>query len=167
MPRKQPPRSGTARNVQPVQHDPYRAQRKTGESIVCDQCGVVCHDGRWYWGTPPVGNDAGGLCPACQRIRDRYPAGTLRLHGLPERYRDEVLGLVRNAEEREKAEHPLERLMEVEDGGDGVVVTTTGTHLARSIASALKRRFHGGIAIRYVEGETLVRVDWTGPAPAE
>ena len=69
--------------------------------------------------------------------------------------------MIRNTEKLEKGEHPLERLIEIANEEDSLVVTTTGMHLARRIASALKRRFHGGVAIRYPEGESLVRVDWS------
>jgi len=161
MPRKPTGRASTTRNVQPKGHDPYRSRRKTGDAMVCDECGVVCHEGRWYWGAPPLGDETGGLCPACQRIRDRYPVGTVRLHGLPDENREEVLGMIRNAEAKEKPEHPLERLIDVEEDGQELVVTTTGMHLARCIAGALRRRFHGGVTVRYPEEECLIRVDWT------
>ncbi|MHC5065845.1 MAG: BCAM0308 family protein, partial [Planctomycetota bacterium] len=65
------------RNVQPKEHDPYHAHRKSDEAMVCDDCGVVFHGGKWYWGTAPLCNEKGGRCPACQRIHDRYPAGTI------------------------------------------------------------------------------------------
>jgi hypothetical protein len=150
------------RNVQPKEHDPYRRQHKPRDAIVCDRCGVVLHGGRWYWGAPPLCDEKGGLCPACQRIRDRYPAGTIRLARIPEKYREEILRMIHNTEKREKGEHPLERLMGIEQGEGGVVVvTTTGMHLARCIASALQRRFHRGVAIHYAQGESLVHVDWT------
>jgi len=128
--------------------------------MVCEDCDVVFHHGQWYWGAPPLCDEKGGLCPACQRIRDRYPAGTIRLHRLPEKYRDEVLAMIHNAEEREKREHPLERLMDIEDKGEELVVTTTGIHLARCIAGDLRRRFHGGVEVRYPKEEQFIQVDW-------
>ncbi|MCA8942396.1 MAG: ATPase [Planctomycetes bacterium] len=148
------------RNVQPHAHDSYRHDRKTKHAIVCDECGVVFHGGRWYWGAPPLGDEEGGLCPACARIRDGYPAGSIELKDVPDTLRDEVLRMIRNVEDQEKDEHPLERLMEVEERDGMLVATTTGTHLPRCIAGALRRRFHDGVAIRYPDGEGLVRVMW-------
>lgn len=149
------------RMVQPKQHDPYARRKKAANAQVCDQCGVVFHAGRWYWGAPPLTDVKDGLCPACERIRDRYPAGTIRLPEAFMAQRDEVLGMIKNAEEAEKAEHALERLMDIEDGPDGgLVVTTTGIHLARAIANKLDRRFHRKARIRYVEEQALIHVDW-------
>lgn len=163
MQRKSVPRTGTARNVQPHRHDPYERRVKSSDALVCGECGVVCHGGRWYWGTAPLCDEQATTCPACERIRDRYPAGRVQLRGLPAEDRDAVLQLVRNIEAREKQEHPLERLIEVshEEGGD-VLVTTTGMHLARCIAAALRRRSHGRVEIHYAEGENLVRIEYRG-----
>jgi len=163
---RQRPRGGSQRRgrppqmTQPKHHDTYARKAKPENTRVCDQCGVVYHAGRWYWGEPPQADVIGGLCPACERIRDRYPAGTIRL---PEDFlaqRDEVLNLIRNAEQAEKAEHPLERLMGVEDEGGGLVVTTTGIHLARAITSKLERRFHKEARIHYPEEQNLIQVSW-------
>lgn len=156
-------RKPTARNVQPKAHDPYRIRAKTKDALVCTECNVVYHGGRWYWGAPPLCDEQSCVCPACQRIQDRYPAGTIRLQSLPAKHRDEILAMIRNTAERERQEHPLERLIDIEsEGQDGqdLVVTTTGIHLARCIAGDLRRRFHGGVKVRYPEEESLIQVDW-------
>jgi len=162
MAHQRKPRGPDARNVQPKNHDPYRRRRKSAEATICDGCGLVCHGGRWYRGAPPLGNDHSGLCPACERIRDRDPAGTVRLAGLPDSRRGEIVGLIRNVAEREAHEHPLERLIELQDEPGALLVTTTGAHVARCIGSALRRRFHGGVRVRYVEQDSHVQVDWVG-----
>ena len=157
---KTTPRTGPARNVQPHEHDPYRRQRKTKDAIICDGCGVVFHGGRWYRGAPPIGDERGGVCPACQRIRDRYPAGIIHLIGAPEELRDELVQMMRKVDHRERDEHPLERLIEIKDENGTLTATTTGMHLARRIAGALHRRFRQGVTIRYLDGDDLVRVSW-------
>lgn len=150
-----------ARDVKPRHHDTYAAKAKMAKALVCDDCGVVFHGGRWYWGAPPLTEVRAGTCPACQRIRDRYPAGTIRL---PEKFleqREEIMGMIRNAEQNERAEHPLERVMSIEDEpSGGLVITTTGVHLARAITSKLERRFHRQARIRYPKEEMLMRVYW-------
>jgi NMD protein affecting ribosome stability and mRNA decay len=128
--------------------------------MVCDDCGVVQHGGKWYWGAPPLAEVKSGRCPACQRIRDRYPAGTIHLHRAFLEHREEILQLIRNVEQHEKAEHPLERLMEVEESDGRLVITTTGIHIARQIARKLVRRFHKRARVRYADEESLVHVDW-------
>ena len=151
----------TPRTPRPKQHDTYARSRKTSGAIVCGGCGVVSHAGRWSWGAAPGVDASAGLCPACERIRDRYPAGTIRLPPSFLDDREELLALIHNAEEAEKVEHPLERLMGVEDGPDGgLIVTTTGIHVARRIANKLERRFHRPANIRYPPEQNLIFVDW-------
>jgi NMD protein affecting ribosome stability and mRNA decay len=145
--------------VQPREHDTYRKRAKSAEVLRCPDCGVYCHAGRWSWEAPPGADLGSTVCPACRRIKDRYPAGTIRLHGELGELRDELLALFRNLEEQEKAEHPLERLMGIVDTKGGLEVTTTGIHVARCIAGALERRFHGKVRIRYPPEQDLVQVD--------
>lgn len=147
------------RNVQPRHHDSYAREAKMAESQVCDTCGVVYHGGRWYWGAPPLGDVRGGPCPACRRIADRCPVGTLRLPRSFLQQRDEVVHLIRNLERSERDEHPLERVMGIDDDGGGLLVTTTGQHLARRIADRLERRFHSKPRIHYGDENTM-RVEW-------
>lgn len=136
-------------------------KQKPSAAVVCDECKLVHHAGRWFEGAPPVAELSAGLCPACRRVRDHDPAGEITVpEGFLEQ-REEVLGMLRNAESAERAEHPLERLMDLEEGPDGsLVVTTTGMHLARAIANKLERRFHRQARFRYAEEQSFVRVDW-------
>lgn len=75
-------------------------------------------------------------------------------------HRDEVLGLVRNHEERANVEHPLQRILKIEDQAGGVPVTTTDIDLARKIAEALHGAFKGELGFHYNEGENLPQVKW-------
>lgn len=141
-------------------HNVYRERDKSLEITVCTECGALYVDGRWSWEEPP--EQAGQtICPACRRIADRYPAGHLELKGdfLAE-HRAEILNLIRNIESREKAERPLERIMSIEDGPDGVLVTTTGIHVARRIGEALARAYKGDLSYQYAEAEKRIRVFW-------
>ncbi len=65
-----------------------------------------------------------------------------------------------NSEEAEKAEHPLERLIEIELRDDGLILTTTGIHLARRIANKLERRFHKQAKLNYPEEQALLFVEF-------
>jgi len=149
------------RMVQETRHDPYQAKHKLPEPTVCPQCGAVFHDGRWQWLARPAGADE-ELCPACHRIHDGYPAGFVTVEGsFFKQHREELLHLVRNEETRAKAEHPLKRIMQIEDKDDGLLVTTTDIHLARGIGEALHHAYQGELEYHYNERENLLRVVWS------
>jgi hypothetical protein len=50
--------------------------------------------------------------------------------------------------------------MAVEDGADGVLVTTTSVHLARAIGDALADAYKGELEYHYNDAENLLRVNW-------
>src|SRR5271169_4541392 len=143
--------------------DPYQAQQKLREPTACRQCGAVYHHGRWQWRVTPSGAHE-ELCPACRRINDRFPAGTVTLHGdIARQRKDEVIGLARNEEAAEKGEHPLNRIVDIAETDEGLVISTTDIHLPRRIGEALKRALHGQLTTHYDEGGYFVRVDWHPP----
>jgi NMD protein affecting ribosome stability and mRNA decay len=141
-------------------HDAYKSKRKPPEPTRCPDCGAVFSGGRWSWGqaTADAHEEA---CPACRRVHDHFPAGTIELQGqFLAAHRDEVLQLARHREAKEKAEHPLERIMGVEDLGGGLRITTTDTHLARDIGEALYSAYKGELSYHYNKQENLLRVRW-------
>ena len=148
------------RLVQENRHDPYKAKHKLPEPTVCPQCGAVFHDGHWQWGEKPPGAHE-EMCPACHRIQDEFPAGYVTVSGaFFKDHREELLHLARNEEERAKAEHPLKRIMNIENQDDGVLITTTDIHLARGIGEALHHAYQGELEYHYNEQENLLRVVW-------
>lgn len=141
-------------------HDAYKTKKKLPEPTRCSECGALYHDGRWTWGPAPAGAHA-ALCPACQRIRDKFPAGYVHLKGdFAGALRDEIMHLARHREEREKADHALERIMAIQDVPDGILITTTDTHLARDIGEALEGAYKGELSYHYNKAENLLRVEW-------
>lgn len=140
--------------------DPYRIRAKWPEPTACPQCSAVYHRGRWQWGIAPPDADK-HLCPACSRIRDRVPAGQLTLSGeFFATHRDEILHLVRNTETKARAEHPLERIMDVVEQTGRTVVTFTDGHLARGTGAALHRAYQGELDSHYTDEGDLLRVSW-------
>lgn len=142
-------------------HDPYQTRRKLHEPSVCPECSALFQAGRWQWTTTPPDDAQEALCPACQRVRDRVPAGFLILSGeFFEQHRDEILNLIHNKVESEKAQHPLKRMMGIEEQENGVVITFTEIHLPRGVGEALQRAYEGDLDIQYADQTSLLRVYW-------
>jgi hypothetical protein len=149
------------RQIEEQVHDPYKARYKPREPAVCPTCGVVYEHGVWHWKGRPDGAHE-HICPACQRTRDNLPAGYLTLEGeFLAGHREEIMQLVGNEEARAKAEHPMERILAIQQEGSRTVVTTTDLHLARRIGDALRHAYQGALEIKYSPDEYLVRVFWS------
>lgn len=148
------------RLIQEREHDTYKAREKLPEPTVCPDCGAVFHNGRWQWAPRPESAHQ-ERCPACHRIHDKFPAGHVHLTGdFLGQHREDLLHLVKKQGELEGAEHPLERIMGIEDEDGGVYVTTTSIHLARRIGEALHHAYHGDLDFHYNDEEKLLRVHW-------
>jgi hypothetical protein len=140
--------------------DSYKSRGKLPEPTLCPQCGAVFHKGKWQW-LPKPESAHSETCPACHRIHDDFPAGYVRLEGdFLAQHRAEILGLVRHIEQREKAEHPLQRIMGIAEEAGAVLITTTDSHLARGIGEAVGHAYQGELDFQYNTEENLLRVHW-------
>lgn len=142
--------------------DPYLARCKLAEPTACPECDAVFHKGSWKWIPVPDGA-AMHLCPACQRIHDHVPAGVLRLSGdYFFDHKDEILKLIHHTEDREKAQHALERIMSIEKSKDGrqMVINFTGIHLTKGVGAALQHAHHGHFDITFSERDDVVQASW-------
>jgi len=145
---------------QEYRHDAYKAKHKLPEPTLCPQCGAVFREGRWQWAAKPARAHE-EMCPACHRIHDEFPAGFVTISGsFFKEHRDELLQQIKNDEAKAKAEHPLERIIKIEEQDGGILVTTTGIHLARGIGEALHHAYKGELEFHYNEQENLLRVVW-------
>jgi NMD protein affecting ribosome stability and mRNA decay len=146
--------------LESMEKDVYGQKGKLADPTACRDCGAVYHKGRWTWGAPPA-DAARATCPACRRIADHYPAGIVTLSGdFAREHAEEIRGLVRHVEEREKKEHALKRVMAIERDGDALVVKTTNARLARGIGEAVQHAYKGELDYRFSETENVLRVDW-------
>ena len=147
-------------NYEAERGDPYQAAGKYKQPVTCSGCGAVFNEGRWVWGAAPAGAQA-ATCPACRRIHDSLPAGTVVVEGpFVALHRGDLVHLIRNEAERESGEHPMNRLMDVRELPDRVEVATTDIHLPRRIGTALKRAYDGELDVRFGDNEYSVRVVW-------
>jgi NMD protein affecting ribosome stability and mRNA decay len=148
------------RLIQEQVHDTYKMRNKLVEPTVCPGCGAIYRGGRWQWGEGPAGAQE-ATCPACHRIADKYPAGTVTLAGeFLQAHRDEILNLARNQEAKEKALHPLKRIIAIEEAGAELLITTTDPHLARGIGEAVNRAYNGELDFHYADESDILRVSW-------
>lgn len=156
--------------VHPISHDrplfekdidAYKSKGKLSEPTVCKECGAVYHEGRWQWIEAPAKADQ-KICPACHRIHDNNPAGFVTLQGpFFNTHCEEIRRLIQHHAEHERVEHPLKRIMAIENRGGAMLVTTTDTHLARGIGEAVRHAYQGELKVDHTPGENLVRVHWS------
>lgn len=65
-------------------------------------------------------------------------------------------------QQAEKREHPLNRIMAIDETEDALSITTADIHLPRRIGEAVHRALSAPLSLHYGEGEYSVRVTWTG-----
>lgn len=142
-------------------HDPYMTRMKLPEPTICPDCKVVFEGGRWQWMTRPPGDANEELCPACRRIRDKVPAGFLTLGGtFFKEHREEILNLIHNKVNAEKRQHPVKRMMGMEEQDGRLVITFTDTHLPRGVGEAIERAYEGRLDLHYEPEASIIRVEW-------
>jgi len=142
-------------------HDPYKTKSKLPEPTVCPICYAIFKEGRWQWANSWPIDAQRHTCQACHRIHDGYPAGIIIISGdFALSHKAEVLNLVRHHEEQEKREHPLHRIMEIEEKADSIVIKTTDIHLPHSIGEALRHAYKGSLEFRYSEESYFIQVNW-------
>lgn len=156
--------SGTGRRdrrLRELVHDPYKSKRKLPEPTFCPNCAAVYHKGRWQWRTESLAEAHEHLCPACSRIEDEYPAGQVKITGeFSTEHRDEIVHLARNQEKKAKAEHPLDRIMAIDEVEGDIVIKTTDIHLPRAIGEALQSAYDGELDYHYNKEEYFLGVTW-------
>ncbi len=63
-------------------------------------------------------------------------------------------------EKHERTEHPLKRIVEIEEKNGATLITTTDIHLARGIGEAIHNAYQGELEFHYNPDEYLLRVSW-------
>ena len=136
--------------------DTYMDAHKPEGASVCTTCRAVNERGKWRWTDAPKGAEK-VVCPACRRIEDRCPAHLLRLDGVPQDQRSELVAMIHNTADEEARLHPIERLMWLQDGKERIEVALTGAHIARRLRAAIARSWRGRFASKLGVEQTELR----------
>ena len=152
------------KDMRPSLQTPYEAQEreKYPDDTLCPKCGAVFVKGRWKWAKPLSKDDVTStLCPACRQIKDDHAGGVLALSGsFLTAHREDILNRVRNIEEAEKKDHPLQRIMGIVDKGEQIEIRATSEHLVARMAKALKSDFNGELDLSFMREEHFARAHW-------
>lgn len=149
------------KGIKQRRHDVYKQRGKLSEGTICITCGVVFSKGRWVWNYGGETNKE-ITCPACQRIKDGYPAGFITLSGaFFDENREEILNLTRNIESQQKEEHPMQRIIRIREDRDGATqIETTEVNLARRIGDSISRAYQGKYSFQYADRYKRIRIQW-------
>jgi len=147
--------------------DPYLLKMSTSEMAVCKRCHAIYYNKRWYLDEElyqekvSLKDTEKILCPACLKIKDKFPGGVVTLTGdFLHEHKEEIMNLIRNEEERARGYNPLERIMEVTKMGKRLEITTTNEKLAQRIAKSLERAYRGSVEYKWSSGTKLLRAEW-------
>ena len=157
-----PTRSRRDRLIHEMVHDPYKTKHKLVEPSVCPVCNAVFRHGRWQWAESWPMDARQETCQACHRVKDGYPEGVVRLSGLfALSHKAELIQIARHHEKKENTEHPLHRIMKIEEHPDSIVIKTTDIHLPQRIGEALRHAQHGKLNVHYDDEGYFIRVNWS------
>lgn len=157
-----------------------RETRKLKGAQLCDRCSAVWYDGHWH--TQPemaaaIRKERGGkkpakpvLCYECHLIVNGPPEGAvqeyegeLTLDGLTDpAEKAKILKTVRNFGARQNGRDPEDRIINIDDRGTRVVVTTSENQTAVGMGKAVNAAFKGGrLRIAWSKDDLPARVYWT------
>ncbi|HVO91172.1 MAG TPA: BCAM0308 family protein [Casimicrobiaceae bacterium] len=140
--------------------DPYAIPGSYRAPTHCPECGAVYLFGRWTWTLAPRGS-ATQVCPACRRIADDEPAGTLSIDGtFAEDHRAELLEFIAVMAEQQRIAFPIQRVVSVEASAHRIDVSTTDIELPQYLGEALRAAYEGRLDVRYGAADYSVRVSW-------
>jgi len=152
------------------QHDPYAMLKAPKGPAICRKCLAIYADKRWHFDEVQAAKMAASprtqklVCPACQKIKDDYPEGTVTLKWSHlQDYEAELRGLIANVEKRAVSVNPLDRVMKIVKRKKDLEVQTTNDRLAQRLGRALVRSYKGKAAYMWAHRDMMLRVTWEGP----
>lgn len=154
----------------PESTDPYQPRFDPGEVAACTACHALYQRRHWFFDADAYLRETMQpetrlvLCPACQKIQDRYAEGRVTLRPSPflHEHKEEILRSIHNEESRAKGNNPLGRIVEITEPDGAVVVTTTNEKLAQRLGRMLKSAYQGETTYQWSESRFL-SVEWQRP----
>ena len=147
--------------------DPYLQKERQHDMAMCKQCHAIYHNKRWSFDEKLYIKERDHkktllvLCPACQKIRDKYAEGFVTLKGdYLKEHKQDILNLIKNYDQRAMGYNPLERIIEIKDRGSVVEITTTHEKLAQRIGKKVHKACQGELEIKWTE-DRVTRVVWS------
>jgi hypothetical protein len=161
------PRNVMARDQVQDANNPYTPEFHFPDDTVCSHCGAIYFN--QHWNRDDKRRDlvmASGaaneiVCPGCTMVAERNPQGIVYISGdyWPQ-HREDILNLIRNEEGRGMATNPIERIIDIREEEDALIVETTNTKLAQHIGRALHKAHKGEVDYRWPDGDHLLRAYW-------
>lgn len=147
--------------------DVYLPQKGMKEVAQCSGCKALYWNKRWYPDAEASTKLSADMvrhetvCPACQRIQDKNPAGIVTFSGdyLVE-HKEEILNRIRNEEEKSRAKNPLARIMDIGQKGDTLVIQTTSDKLAEKLGKDIYKAHSGVLEFQWSREDSFVRINW-------
>jgi hypothetical protein len=154
--------AGSLRDKRVEDTGPFRHSDKHPSATRCPDCGLLFAGGAWK--NPPArlrGAFHPQRCPACLQIRDGQSGGLVYLSGsFASLHRQDLLNRIRNVEKLGLPERPLERIIRIDEEGEGIKITVTTEHLAARIGKAIQRDCGGSLQLKYAPEEKYAVARW-------
>ena len=148
--------------------DPYLSKESHCGVALCKRCRGIYHNKHWSFDENKYNaflkkrDITFVVCPACQKIKDGYPEGVVTLRGdFLKKHKEEILNLIKNEEDRAKGFNPLERIINIDESDEKIVVTTTNEKIAQRIGREVYKAYQGKIEYKWSHDNRMVRVEWT------
>jgi NMD protein affecting ribosome stability and mRNA decay len=147
--------------------DVYLPKEGLKEVSYCRKCGIIYQNKRWYMDEAELAKvkaipDSGKVvCPSCQRMQDNNPGGIVTLSGeYMHQHEVEILDLLKHKESYYRAKNPLGRIMEINQEGNVLTISTTEDKLAQKLGRDVYKAHKGALHYKWNHDESFVRVSW-------
>ncbi len=116
--------------------------------IMCENCHSVYCRKSWKKNILGCGNIKEdnsvqfSLCPACKMIKNNQFEGEIKIFGLPENFKNDFLGLVKNSVAQAEDKDPMDRLIKIEEFANNEFrITMTENQSTVRLAKKIKQTF--------------------------
>lgn len=148
-------------------NDPYELAAGK-EAAACEECHALYQEKRWFFDEELFEKLAGAgkvhqvVCPACQKIKDRFVEGYLTLSGeFFIEHQGELVTLLEKEAAKVGKRNVMDRIIKMIPEGDGkLVVETTTEKLAQHLGRTIHKAYKGDLSFHWSEPNPFVRVYW-------